>query len=278
MWGDAEFCDAMRTRARGLLVWLTLGGAIFGWQSGSAQAQDIAFTAVANDLYSVELTTGDMHPIGNTGFEVVALAISPDHGLFGVESKGRLLTLDPSTGQSSVVGPLGVSVTIRDTDLAFDGHGQLWMLADRFLYTVDTQTGAATAALGPQIPGIGLAWYGSQMYTADDRLYLVDPTTGDAVPIGSGSPISYSVNLSPYRAGTLLSMTAILAGPNVFYQADAVDIGTGERRYLFTMPNAVGLAVQPTQPAAVPGGAGYASLLLILAMAATGIFGLRGLR
>jgi hypothetical protein len=272
----ANICVSSRAQARCLAIWLALGIAILGWPNGSVQAQEIAFTAVSNDLYSVELATGDIQLIGDTGFEIAALAMSPNHGLMAVESGGRLLVLDQSTGQASVVGPLGTIVTPWSTDLAFDSQGQLWLLADRFLYTVDTTTGSVTAALGSEIPGIGLAWYGAQMYTADERLYLVDPVTGDAVPIGTGIPIAYVVNLSPYGAETLLSLTAVLGGPNVYYQVDAVDINTGDRQYLFSMPNnPVGLAAQPLQATAVPGVAEYGSAFLILFIAASGIGFLR---
>jgi hypothetical protein len=242
----------------------------------AARAQEIASTAGGENLYRVRLATGELELVGPTGFEIVALALSPSQGLVAVEQSGdQLLSLDRATGQATVVGPVGVDVLAEGTDLSFDGQGQLWMLANRRLYRVDTTTGAATPALETEVPGIGLAWVGSQLYTADDRLYLVDPVTGDAQSLGPGSPILYTIALGAYRRDVLLSLTVVLAGPWGFYHLETIHTGTGDRQVMFEMSNVAGIAVQQSQTTPVPALGRYGATLLVLLTAASGILYLR---
>jgi len=104
-----------------------------------------------DQLYTINLQTGDVNAIGPTGFDDIECLTFNLRGttLFGVNGNpenGELVTCDPDTGNCTEVGPLGVSI---DTcGLAFDCNGDLFLSqggADvGTFYSVDPETGVAT--------------------------------------------------------------------------------------------------------------------------------------
>jgi len=262
-----------RLRAQCLVVAALSVWAIASGSPSSAQAQEIAFTAIGQDLYTVRVATGQLGLVGDTGFEIAALALSPSNVLFAVEDvTDQLLVVDRATGQAAMVGPLGIDILIHGTDLSFDRQGQLWMLVGQRLYRIDIESGAATTELDVDLPGLGIAWAGSQLYTADDRLYIVDPATGEFETMGPGSPISGTISLSRYRRDLLLSLTELFAGPGSYFHLETIHTGTGAREPLAEMPNgAIGLAVQGSRSAPVPTLGWYGVVFFVAAIALSGL-------
>jgi len=265
-------CPA-RPCAHRLAVAALMGWSIVSGFPSSGQAQEIAFTAIGQDLYLVRVATGQLGLVGDTGFEIAALALSQSNVLFAVEDvTDQLLVVDRATGQAATVGPLGIDILIHGTDLSFDRQGQLWMLAGQRLYRVDIASGAATTELDADLPGAGIAWAGSQLYTADDRLHIVDPATGEFATMGPGSPISGTISLSRYRQDLLLSLTELFAGPGSYFHLETVHTGTGAREPVAEMPNgAIGLAVQGSRSAPVPTLGWYGVVFFVAAVAFSGL-------
>lgn len=168
-----------------------------------ARAQTSALT-VHNDvtppesvLQSLDLTTGDLAPIGVLGptDPVWDLALLPSGELVGVDRDcGLFVGIDPLTGDAAVVGDLGIDhpEPIFVSDLAADACGRLWMICatvgapperDYFLYRIDTATGAAEpyGLLPEQVPGLAAA--GEMLYGFDaafgnvHRILTLDPVT-----------------------------------------------------------------------------------------------------
>ena len=125
--------------------------------SASAQSGFAVLSDGSDDqLYTIDLETGDATPIGPTGFndiECLTFNLTGDT-LFGVndgEEEDVLVTCNPDTGACNEVGPLGVSG--GECGLAFDCNGNLFLGAPGeeggFFYSVNPETGQATE-IGPQ--------------------------------------------------------------------------------------------------------------------------------
>ena len=158
--------------------------------------------AAGQTLWEWDLPSGDIEAVGalDPNPEVFALAFSPTGVLYGGgRDPHQLVTIDPGTGETTVVGPFGLEV--KASDLTFDACGRLWMVAfveedpgipgDEVpgLYSVDPDTGAATA-IDPDLGEfIGIAAIGETLYGATSwffpanptpsSLFEVDPSTGE---------------------------------------------------------------------------------------------------
>jgi len=119
--------------------------------------------------YQTAVTIGYVSP------GVVSIEFSIDGFIYGVDPVfDTLVRIDPLSGVSETVGPLGVDFD-WDTDLDEDEQGQLWLL-QRFvgkLYSIDTTTGAATFQCQADNPEIfGLAIHDGRFLTT---FYPPDP-------------------------------------------------------------------------------------------------------
>jgi hypothetical protein len=269
-----------QSKEEGLMRHITFGfialAAFIASPPSSASAQDTAFIANGQDLFRVDLATGVLSLVGDTGFPIAALALAPSGALYGVEeATDTLVTLDQSTGAATAVGPLGVDIVSYETDMTFGPGGVLWMLASHRLYTVGLDSGAATLEVGVDVPGTGIAFLGTTLYTADDRLWVVDPTTGQGTQVTGGSPIYLTDSLCPLTGDSLMSITLVFIGPGTFYDLAVIDPSTGEPQLTFGLPDSsTGLAVLPTAAAAaaVPAVSSRGLLLLGAIIAAAGVF------
>ena len=91
-------------------------------------------------------------PIGNGPHFVDAIEFSVDGFIYGVDSDSDILVkIDPATGISETVGPLGLDLYYFLVDLDEDVEGQLRMLAwsPNGLYTLDRETGSASLVCEP---------------------------------------------------------------------------------------------------------------------------------
>lgn len=196
-----------------------------------------------NQLVTLDPATGAMvSVIGsyvNAGtLEAMAYRQSDD-ALFGIDlGGGNLVLLSTSTGEATIVGPLGTGENLAG--LSFSGDGTLYSIAHSSgnLFTIDPGTGAATlVATGPGTGPLGLAVHPGTdvLYTAtwtggnDGLLETVDPVTAvrtlvgtmvggqqiEGLTFGAGSvaqpmadlTISKTDSVDPVAAGTALTYT-----------------------------------------------------------------------
>jgi hypothetical protein len=147
--------------------------------------------SVASPLYVIDPADGTtIATIGSPGYAVTGLAFHPRTGvLYGVTTSlspsapQSLVTIDPTTGEGSVVGSMGYTVG----DITFDRRGRLFGWAQRLgeakrdlddLVRIDIDTGSVTvvADSGLDVVGSGLA------FGPDGRLYFAGATSsGDLV-------------------------------------------------------------------------------------------------
>lgn len=175
-----------------------------------AQAEPMAYAAGFDDLFRIDLATGQATRIGAFGgsggvafADVEGLAIAPDGTLYGVADAQKLLfRVDTTTGDATLVGALRendqpiASDTNLDFGIAFTCDGRLWLSSDKRerLWEVDPGTGnvrvvgptgaklSGLAARGNRLVGIGAE--------GSEGLYTVDRETGASSLIAALSPHS----------------------------------------------------------------------------------------
>lgn len=102
----------------------------------------------SGDLYMLNLETGEITLIGNTGLARIAgLAVNPlDGQLWAAPSNDTVYKIDKTNGEATLIGSTGFSQT---TSLSFDSQGKLFGLSGFALSKVtdmiliDTETGTA---------------------------------------------------------------------------------------------------------------------------------------
>jgi len=111
--------------------------------------------SIASYLYTIDLSTGDLHPVGEADDVLIeSVAFDQAGHMYGLDTAGdQLIAIDKSTGDWQGVGPLGVS-TSGAQGMDFDPRtGTLWWAGLSFpdpfsyvseLYTIDVATGTAT--------------------------------------------------------------------------------------------------------------------------------------
>jgi hypothetical protein len=185
-----------RNAIRGsLLVWLLVAALSLPLGILQASPGPIGYSIdpeATNNLWAIDLSTGQATVIGPPGFsDIESLSLAADGVLYGVDQPSRqLVTCDVSTGACTAVGSLAVTAFIRDTGLAFDDAGDLWMSNDQpqTLYELNPATGAATL-VGPHGQQVtGLAFRGGVLYglggDGQNNLVTINRTTGAATPRG----------------------------------------------------------------------------------------------
>ena len=157
-----------------------------------------------DDLFMIDLETGDATPIGPTGFgdiECLTFNLEGDT-LYGVndDGDGLLVTCSPETGACSEVGSLGVEA--GECGIAFDCDGNLFVSSggggeEAVFYSVNPETGQATeigfqglnvrgltARLGDDLCPSGVFGLGVTSDTPDASLGCMDLVTGEYQEIG----------------------------------------------------------------------------------------------
>ena len=133
---------------------LALNAAAAEWLYVATAPGSFAGTAQGGgQLHSVQLPGGAVTPIGpirlsGQPIAVTGLAVRPIVGtLYGITSDASpnhpnsLVTIDPSTANATLVGPMGMA----GSDISFDKHGTLfvWLRETSQIGTVSLTTGAA---------------------------------------------------------------------------------------------------------------------------------------
>ena len=227
----------------------------------------VSSNAAIGSLYVVDPTNasarllaaikvGGSQPVGING-----IAVHPSTKvLYGITSAGAglrpsLVTINPKTGEATVIGALGFA----GTDLTFDRSGALyaWLSNVNQLGVVDLKTGVATPRGGAIVKGEtigggmaidskGIALVAST--TAAGTLDSVDTRTGAIAPgpVLSGAPYLSAIHSMTFsRFGTLYAINSNLGIPS---KAALVTIGpaTGVVTGLGALPDdAHGLAFSP---------------------------------
>ena len=145
----------------------------------SAQADPILYVSDGSGrLGKVDVATGGVSFIGNTGVVMTDIAFDPSGNLYGV-SFTDLYSIDKSTAAISHIGSHGIS---GGNALVFGADGTLYAAgAVSSLYTLNTTTGAST-----NIGSTGFSSGGDLAFNGGD-LYLA--TTNSLVRVGL-SPVS----------------------------------------------------------------------------------------
>ena len=153
----------------------------------------VQFGATITNPAGIEWVGSDLYMVAPVGSE-------------SIPSPSALYKLDPTTGEATILGALGV---VDPTDIAWDKDGSTMYLIDNdsdALYTVrQIQAPSPPIATGTEHIGKltrldrtgstisaprGLAFVGSMLYMVDDNtdsLYTVDTTTGFVTQVGSAT-------------------------------------------------------------------------------------------
>lgn len=247
-----------------LLLWIALmsAAAIAGAETAYVASlkdyggQEVG--GVGGVLYSVDIASGatkmiaplrigGVIPIGLTG-----LAVHPKTGVhYGITAglspnvPRSLVTVDPASGNATLVGSLGHS----GSDIRFDPLGTLyvWLTDPPQLGTVNLGTGAATPlgdsgyvdALGGAIAFDGKGILFVSATTAGGTLDKLDLATGHAVtgPRLSGAPFLSSLNSMAFSAsGELFAVNSNLGAPAKAHLVK-IDPATGTVTPAMLLPN-----------------------------------------
>lgn len=118
--------------------------------AGSAYGQSAYAVDNNEDLYNVNLATGNATLIGNTGFFLEGLALSPTNQLYGTDSSGNLVSVNLATGAGTLVGNTGLG-NIEGLDFA---GSLLWATdfnAPASFNELNLSTGAVNQGFGSSI-------------------------------------------------------------------------------------------------------------------------------
>ena len=208
----------------------------------TAYSAPLAFTADGSNLLSLDIATGISTTIGALGItgDTEALAVDPTSGvLYLATDGGSLYTVDKASGSATLVGSLGVSYF--NGGMAIDGSGNIFLVTDAGLFSVNKTTGAATQIGSPNDASSynnndvsqGLssaAFVGNTLYAGPDRttqhnLYSVNTATGHATTIGAlGVNSSGAQTGMTYDANTDILYILIESKSRIY----SVDYATGQ--------------------------------------------------
>jgi hypothetical protein len=201
-----------------------LASLVLAVSSVAAHAGTVAYGEALDTLYAFDLDARSALPIGAAGnwggstiANVEGLTLSPDGlRLYAVSDTlvKVLMTIDRSTGQASVIGPLGGnaglgetgqgSYNVFDFGMSFTCDGRLWLSsgATGSLWQVDPTTGLTTRVGNLGVTVTGLTARGNDLFGAgsqdDPYLYSIDTATARATQVGAyGNQIDPITTASP---------------------------------------------------------------------------------
>jgi len=215
-----------------------------GFAIPSAKGDVFAFIGEGNGRFDrLDITTGAVSVIGNGGSAYFGLAYNANesvlYGLTGalIGGPSSLVTVDPTTGASTLVGANGVPL-VTITSLA---NGNLYGVGiNNSLYQINQNTGAATLVGATGLAPLGtFGWEnsfasdGTSLYytlgtTGNDQLYTLSTSTGAAALIGS-TGVTGIVG-SVFAGPTFLSGN--LYGFRTNGQTDVINTTTGAATFL----------------------------------------------
>ena len=170
-------------------------GKLFAWNNSGDGSNASAQTGV---LLTVDPGTGLGTPVNSSTppqGSIGALAFSSGGVLYGFADRGEvtesgtilvsdLVSIDPSTGVKTMIGPLGSGIRIGGADFSCSGvlYGvELSNTGSERLVTIDLTTGAATvvAPLSPSVGVIGsiVFSFGTLVGSANGNLFDINPAS-----------------------------------------------------------------------------------------------------
>lgn len=184
----------------------------FGFKSATFTRDNRLMATDGAALFEVDPCACTYVRMGGFGNNGSIYGITPDegNGLFGVSANSsNLVRINPDTGETTVVGPLGIG--------SFNQHGASWSAvdgviyfvndADDGVYTIDPATGAATflVTLSSSISTVGAEIHPDTNAlfvcgTADGVLGEVDKATGVITPRPSGPSVCTNLG-APWADG-----------------------------------------------------------------------------
>jgi hypothetical protein len=120
---------------------------------------------------------------------VDGLAFGPDGTLYGLQqnintgSIAQLITIDPATGATSLVGSTGLSVTVSVAGLAFSETGTLFATINDTLYRVSTADASLTL-----VGAIGLREVSGIRFLPQGNGVIPEPSSLALVVLGAAGP------------------------------------------------------------------------------------------
>jgi len=127
----------------------SLGGALINDIAYSPTSGTLLGIQNSSTLLSFNTTTGGMTTLGTlsvSGLE--SIAFRPSDGLLFGATQSALYTIDPATGQATLVGNYGAAYNLGNNgqNIRFNSDGNLYLSntsADTDIYRINTQTGSA---------------------------------------------------------------------------------------------------------------------------------------
>ncbi len=167
-------------------VALSLVGLVVGLSlaSEAASAPTLWVVDAGQKLGKIDVATGAVSGVVNTGITFTDIAFDPSGTLWGI-SFFQLFTVNPTTGASALVGDLNAGQSLNS--LVFGADGTLWA-AGSGLFKLNQTTGAATLIgnTGNQSAG-DLAFVNGDLLlsTTANTLVRLNTVTGTGTTIGS---------------------------------------------------------------------------------------------
>ena len=225
-------------------------------------------------LYDLDPSAGQVANPNSAGIAyLVGIAFSPNGVLYGLsnaadpDDPNSLFTIDPDTGISQPVGATGLG-NIIEGDLAFDPttgipYGLYNLdIGQRQLFTIDTQTGAATV-----IPGSLSGDASAVAFDSTGMLHVIDTSLQELLTVDKTTGATLTATSLSTALGSVAGMDVDPA-TGVFYVADGESGGTDA---LYTLDATTGELTEIGSTGLVDGLAGLAFLpeptsLLLLAV------------
>ena len=126
----------------------------------------------SRNLAQVDVTTGDVSVIGNLGVTLTDIALDPSGNLYGI-SFGALYSIDLATAATTLIGAHGIS---GGNALVFGADGTLYGAggSSRSLYTIDLDSGLGSAVGTTGFAASGdLAFNGGELFLSSASNQLI---------------------------------------------------------------------------------------------------------
>jgi len=174
----------------------------------------------------VESNENNNWRIADTG----PVTLGPVLKILGAGSDGRLYSIVPTTGATTLIGPLA---TVMSDIAAYDGslYGISYSTPS-VLYGIDPNTGAGTAigsGTGATLDALVFSPSGTLYAAGADSLYTINTSTGNSTLVGSGSgagTYSSSGDLEFDATGKLYLTSVGFSGDQLFSLNPATGQGT----------------------------------------------------
>lgn len=274
-----------------------------------AQEAGAAYAVDYDQFYRVDLVTRRATLIGVVGgngsqqmADLSGLTTTPDGSLYAAsDTLKALIRIDPTTGQGTIVGSFGISLSkpsdALDFGMAASCDGSLWLSSPvtRQLWKVNPATGKTglVGAMGRDITGLAVdhdALYGVGG-RGDEGWYAINTKTGQSKLLGFlGESVDYITSASPAITdqGTVLAAFNYVPLPNErvpppWSDLARIDMSSGQAEILGTItgpdslkdigirgftigPPACGAVVAASAPVGGAPALGWWSRLLMLLM------------